>query len=50
MTKQTSKTVPGTSAKKSWAKPQLRSVVPASHTRSGAYTGGPQEDATYRIS
>jgi hypothetical protein len=38
------------SSKKTWNKPQLRAVVPASHTRGGAFAGGPQEDASYSIS
>ena len=36
--------------KKDWRKPQVRAVVPASHTRAGPFPGGPQEDAFYRIS
>jgi hypothetical protein len=36
--------------KKDWRKPQVRAVIPASHTRAGRFTGGPREDASYRIS
>lgn len=39
-----------TKAKKDWRKPQMRAVVPASHTRAGAFRGGPREDVSYRIS
>jgi hypothetical protein len=38
------------SIKKAWNKPQLRAVVPATHTRGGTGTTLPQEDASYRLS
>jgi hypothetical protein len=47
MSDQNKKTV---TTKKDWRKPQVRAVVPASHTRAGFIPAGPQEDAFYRIS
>jgi hypothetical protein len=38
------------STKKVWNKPQLRAVVPATHTRGGAFSNGPREDIAYRVS
>jgi hypothetical protein len=38
------------STKKVWNKPQLRAVVPAKHTRGGAFPNGPREDTAYRVS
>lgn len=50
MTEKNTKIAQGSSDKKAWSKPQLRSVVPASHTRGGAFPAGPREDASYRLS
>jgi hypothetical protein len=49
MTNKTSTTTKS-STKQAWAKPRVRAVVPASHTRSGPFTNGPREDAFYRVS
>jgi hypothetical protein len=36
--------------KQAWTKPQLRAVVPASHTRGGLFPNSPLDDTFYRIS
>jgi hypothetical protein len=51
MTNQKIKTVrAASSSKKAWNRPELRAVVPASHTRGGAFPNGPQEDLSYNLS
>lgn len=37
-------------ARKGWSQPRLRSVVPASQTRSGFKSGGAAENLSYRVS